>query len=196
MDLISRAGTPSLPTCIHLPALGETWMVAYRATTEPHVGAYERAGRLEVRGAVHEPARCREALRRWLKRRARSTLEPMIAALAHAHDLPEPRTLRVGLPRTRWASCSARETISVNARLLCLPGSLVRHVLLHELCHLEHLNHSRDFYARLAEIDPQHRAARRELRDARSHVPEWIDLDRRPASPRPRRRLHVLRHGQ
>jgi len=61
------------------------------------------------------------------------------------------------------------------AKLLCLPTELARHVMLHELAHLQHLNHSRPFWALLHSLDPhtdRHHAA---LRAAWLHMPAWLE---------------------
>ena len=52
--------------------------------------------------------------------------------------------------RPRCASCSSRQTVSLNRNLLFLPNHLVRHILLHKLCHAEHLNHSPRFWLPIA----------------------------------------------
>ncbi len=50
---------------------------------------------------------------------------------------------------------AATLNVNLNARLLFLSSGLVRHVLLHELCHLREMNHSRAFYECLRNVDPE-----------------------------------------
>ncbi|MEF8833912.1 MAG: M48 family metallopeptidase, partial [Halofilum sp. (in: g-proteobacteria)] len=125
---------------------------------------------------VTDPRDARARLERWLKAETRRTLVPRLGELARAHRLYFVRTTVRG-QRTRWASCSGRGTISLNFRLLFLPGRLVEHVLLHELAHTRHLDHSRHFWSLLARLDPDWRRHHEELRAARRWVPAWVELD-------------------
>jgi hypothetical protein len=54
--------------------------------------------------------------------------------------------------KSRWGSCSTRNNISLNIQLLALPGHLRDYVILHELVHTEHKNHSKRFWARLDDL--------------------------------------------
>jgi len=72
--------------------------------------------------------------------------------------------VRLGHMRTRWGSRSSNNTISLNIGLVGLPEPLIDYVILHELTHIHHMNHSKSFYAELATYDPcyrQHQAALR-----------------------------------
>ena len=73
--------------------------------------------------------------------------------------------MRVGNQKSRWGSCSSKGTISLNWRLLLLSYSLGQYVILHELAHLKHLNHSLAFWQYLESICPGARIQDRELRN-------------------------------
>lgn len=64
---------------------------------------------------------------------------------------------------SRWGSCSTSGTLSLNWRLILLPPMLHDHVILHELSHRRHMDHSDRFWGQLAEWDPQWRKHDREL---------------------------------
>lgn len=166
-----------LPERILLPAVGEEWQVAYRSGSTYRGGAVVREQLnqwLLVTGNIDDLMACREALLRWLRRRARRVLIPRLEEIACCHGLKHGR-VSVRQQRTRWGSCSRRKTISVNAGLLFLPSDVVDYVLLHELCHTVELNHSDRFWALLASHDPCWRYHRKILRGARALMPAWFE---------------------
>lgn len=75
------------------------------------------------------------------------------------------KKVRVGNQKSRWGSCSSKGTISLNWRLLLLSYSIGQYVILHELAHLKHLNHSLAFWQYLESICPGARIQDRELRN-------------------------------
>lgn len=63
--------------------------------------------------------------------------------------------------RTRWGSCSARGTVSLNWRLIQTPEGIRDYIIYHELMHLREMNHSTRFWARVNEVCPGWREAER-----------------------------------
>ena len=64
------------------------------------------------------------------------------------------KKLRIGNQRSRWGSCSEKGTISLNWRLILLKYELANYIIFHELAHLKHLNHSKEFWEFLSVICP------------------------------------------
>lgn len=67
--------------------------------------------------------------------------------------------------KTRWGSCSARGTLSFNWRLMLAPPAILDYVVVHELCHLTHMDHSPAFWQAVEEVCPDYRTARKWLKD-------------------------------
>jgi predicted metal-dependent hydrolase len=173
-EFLSPEPPGKVPERITLRVIGEDWAIDYRATDAETVSAVERsANRLLVYGDMDNTPACKDALRRWLSRKTREHIVPWLVRLAQEKEL-ELGNVVVKSPRTRWASCSSKKTISLNLRLLCLPEELVRYVLLHELAHCLYMNHSRKFWAEMRSFEPNYERLDGELRNAWHYIPAWL----------------------
>lgn len=105
----------------------------------------------------------RPHVERHLRRVAERDLPERLRVLAADHALPV-AGVTVRAQRTRWGSCSPSGRISLNWRLIQLPTDVSDYVLLHELAHLRHLNHSARFWREVDRLCPCHREARAWLR--------------------------------
>ncbi len=66
--------------------------------------------------------------------------------------------------KTRWGSCSGKKTISLNWRLVHYPTQIIDYVIIHELTHLIHPNHSKKFWQQVAQFDPDYKQHRSYLK--------------------------------
>lgn len=85
---------------------------------------------------------------------AKAAIPPRVEEIARNYDLKVNR-ITVRDQRTRWGSCSARRAISLNWRLILLPPDLHDYIILHELAHLTHLNHSKRYWNLLQQYDAE-----------------------------------------
>jgi hypothetical protein len=137
--------------------------------------ARERGGRLEIwfdnqrlpAGAPEE--NLRPALEEYMRALARRELAERAEELARQHAAPMRRVL-VRNQRSRWGSCSVRGAISLNWRLVQVPETVRDYIILHELTHLRHLNHSARFWAALEKVCPDYRAAEAWLKSHSAEV--------------------------
>ena len=178
--------TPFPPACIALPGVYESWRVhlaggtgriRIREPQEPAEGDGPPAAGgdelLVIAGDISSAPQLVEALRRWLLRRAQVVLADHLADCAREFGFSY-RTLSIRRQKTRWGSCSARGTISLNCCILFQPPEVLRYLLIHELSHTRHMNHSRAFWATVAACCPDYRKLDRQLLDGWRRVPSWL----------------------
>jgi hypothetical protein len=107
-----------------------------------------------------------------MMREAHAALGPWLARLAAASDLAYKR-LQIRRQRTRWGSCSRAGTISLNACLLFQPPEVANYLLIHELAHTQHMNHSRRFWRLVESLEPRWRELDAALTRGWREVPAW-----------------------
>jgi predicted metal-dependent hydrolase len=112
-------------------------------------------------------------LQNWLKQRARKVLPALCMQTGAALGL-EPNRVHIRLQKTRWGSCSSNSTINLNAALLLRPPEEVHYVIVHELCHLRHMNHSKRYWKLVESFVPDYRAIEKTLDAAWQTSPNWL----------------------
>ena len=93
----------------------------------------------------------RLVIERHLRKLAETELIPRTWAMASLHQVTLSRVV-VRNQRSRWGSCSAKKTVSLNWRLIQTPAFVCDYIILHELMHLREMNHSRRFWRHVASI--------------------------------------------
>ena len=165
---------PTSPENIDLRAMDQRWRAWYRQPSDGRFVLREASSNvLLVAGDVGAVRSVASVLNRWLHLKAQAYLVPWLRDFSGEVDIPFKKTTIQG-QATRWASCSKLGNISLNRSLLFLPEHLVRHVFVHELCHIKQLNHSPGFWQLLQELEPDCRALEAEVRKASHYVPHWV----------------------
>jgi predicted metal-dependent hydrolase len=163
---------PFPPPRIELPGVYESWRL-HLAGGAGRVRIREADEWLDIAGDVSAPQLLKDALRRWLMARAQRVLADHLADGAREFGFTYGR-LSIRRQRTRWGSCSVRGTISLNCCILFQPPEVLRYLLIHELSHTRHMNHSRAFWDCVARCCPDYRKLDRQLLDGWRRVPSWL----------------------
>lgn len=69
----------------------------------------------------------------------------------------KPKSIEIVESRTKWGSCSSDKKLTFNYRLAMAPLEVIDYVIIHELCHLLHMNHDRSFWRRVGSIMPDYK---------------------------------------
>lgn len=128
-----------------------------------HVEATEST--LEMRAPLTSTVDERaKAMRLFFRKQAELHLPEEVAACARLMGL-HPAKLTIRGQVTRWGSCSSRGVISLNWKLMAAPVDVIRYVVVHEIAHLEHPNHSSRFWGLVERHFPNYEVSKRWLRE-------------------------------
>jgi hypothetical protein len=100
----------------------------------------------------------KKQLEKWFKEQATSYLSTRLAELSEQTQLL-PKSFKIRQYKARWGSCNNRGELSFNYLLMMAPFWVVDYVIVHELCHLRHLNHSKEFWRLVAQHSPNFQQA-------------------------------------
>ena len=161
------------PDRIMLDAIGQVWTVEYIGDARKGVSLEEGEDTyLTLRGQVEDLKLVVKALNAWTHKQARSALGKWLLDLSNDLSMPFNK-LTVRRQKTLWGSCSAKKNINLNRNLLFLPAAMARYVLIHELCHVDQLNHSGEFWDLLERHVKNGRSMSAKTRQAANKVPDW-----------------------
>lgn len=113
-----------------------------------------------------------------LKERAGSVFPERVAFYAPQIAV-NPQRITIRAQKTKWGSCSSKNNLNFNCLLLLAPPEVLDSVVVHELCHLKHMDHSARFYEEVLRICPGYHRCERWLKEHGAEL-----LARLPASAR------------
>lgn len=108
-------------------------------------------------------SRAKEVLIDWYREETRSITQSLIEKYSKQYDFKVNR-VRITSARTRWGSCSSKNNLNFTYRLSMAPLEVIDYVVLHELVHLKHHNHSQSFWNAVAAIKPDYQNQRNWLK--------------------------------
>ncbi|MEM7053114.1 MAG: SprT family zinc-dependent metalloprotease [Pseudomonadota bacterium] len=164
------------PGRIELPAIGSSLNVRYDEQGIRTSLRWDDKDALLIAGPK-TPDAVKAGLIHALKSIAKNRLEPQLHALADQYGLSVSHVSWRN-QKTRWGSCRRVAAnvgrISLNIRLLLLPPASARYVLVHELAHIEHPNHSAAFWQCVEHMQADYREHQQAIKRASLNLPCWI----------------------
>lgn len=156
-----RAKRPKAPAIVHgmqIPYRGNEYLLHFTDTPPRTVTIND--GTITVGGPVDQaPAR----LERWMRLQARQQLEQDASFYASKLGVTFAK-ISIGDMKTRWGSCSSKQTLKFNWRLILAPEIVRRYVAAHEVSHLLEMNHSARFWEHVAHCMTDYKVHRRWLK--------------------------------
>lgn len=123
-----------------------------------------KAGSIHLYTKSHEETDIREALVAFYKLQAKEVLSPLLEHWAHVMN-EEGIKLSISSAKTRWGSCKASEKhIRLSYRLMMVPEDAQEYVVIHEIAHLKHMDHSSRFWAHVETFYPDYPMQEKELK--------------------------------
>lgn len=108
--------------------------------------------------------KAREFMINWYLNQAAKIFADKVDAYSKALNLPC-RQLKLSDAKRRWGSCSSKRVINLNWRLVMAPNDIIDYVIVHELCHIMYLNHSKDFWNKVQSIIPDYKIKKNWLKN-------------------------------
>ncbi|MBO5197100.1 MAG: M48 family metallopeptidase [Lachnospiraceae bacterium] len=148
-----------------LPFLGQN--LRLRIVHEPGLsfaGVRISSGELVVRTGRADGRTMSRILTEWYVRKAKERIPERTAYYARVmkesyHDI------RIKDQKTRWGSCSSKRNLNFSWRIIMAPTPVMDYVIIHELSHLQHLDHSENFWARVAQFMPDYQEKQEWLKE-------------------------------
>ena len=110
----------------------------------------------------HDPVLFQKHIDRFYKKEAEATLPELVERYAEQMQL-FPEAIRFRKTRRQWGSCSGKNVLSFNTMLMKLPEDVIEYVVVHELAHIRHKHHQKDFWKLVEAHLPEYKARIREL---------------------------------
>ena len=128
------------------------------AVSAPHIILNQQVGVISIYLPRSPEFQLQPVLKSWLRRQAAEQIKGVVLEEARRIGV---RFHKVSIreQRTKWGSCTEHGNLSFNWRLIFFPPRVLRYVVIHELCHLRHFDHSIRFWRTVAEYMPDYRDA-------------------------------------
>lgn len=129
---------------------------------KPEVKLYEE--KFIITTPVKDEEIIKESMQLWYKQKAREIVIEKIEYYSK-HFQIMPNSIKIKAQKTRWGSCTYKNDLALNYKLIMAPPDVLDYVVVHEMCHMEHKNHSKNFWNRVSSIMPDYKDKRNWLKE-------------------------------
>ena len=150
--------------------LGRSFTLRFQKASNKRLKLKIQGQDLLCMGDQFDQSKVIKAIQTWYKSLAKDIIEDRVNELANSYGF-KPNQVRIKSMRTRWGSCSSLKNLNFAWTLICLSMDLIDYVVIHELCHLKHMNHSSSFWNLVASFCPQYKRCRSELKIQQDKLP-------------------------
>ena len=166
-DVVVRKNPLSNSVKFSISTSGKLQMSAPKYASNFLLKRFLNANRERIKKSlpINDPKtqRARDEKKKILMRQAKKYLPYRLEYLAKLHGYSFDHC-RLSHANTRWGSCSSNKTIPLNIGLMQVPEKLRDYVILHELAHLNHMDHSKEFWEEVGEHDHHYKEHRKRLK--------------------------------
>lgn len=100
----------------------------------------------------------------WYLENANNVILNRVNTLSSKYNLLPSKVL-IRNQKSRWGSCNSRKEIRLNWRLVLMPDYVMHYIIIHELCHLKHMNHSNSFWSLVYKLAPDFQVSKEWLKE-------------------------------
>lgn len=150
----------------------QSWRVSYVASPGKLIIIEHPSKQLVIYGKHYSKKSALHLITRWVKLKAHDFLVAQLKKI-NRRVKAKYKKIIVRTQELQWGSYSSAKTISMNYKLIFLPPTLVRHLIIHELCHTIHLHHSETFWQEVARYDKNWKRNKIALNEADVYIPKW-----------------------
>ncbi|AFS78027.1 hypothetical protein DUF45 [Gottschalkia acidurici 9a] len=121
---------------------------------DPQVKLFQ--GKIYVYTSIKDKRIIQGAMEKWYREKTKEKVEERVKYYLHLFK-KEPRSIRIKQQKRIWASCTYRDDLLFNWRCVMARPDVLDYIIVHEMCHMHHKNHSKDYWNMVESIIPDYR---------------------------------------
>lgn len=133
------------------------------------IGIQKVENKLVIRKPNEFPMDIHRVIEDWMRRQAADMIRELVEHYSTVMNVTY-NNITIKDQKTRWGSCSSKGNLNFNYRLIMAPKEVLQYVIVHELSHRVHMDHSKDFWRTVEQVIPEYRQYREWLKEYGSQL--------------------------